>query len=135
MSPRSLIQGIEVPAIQGCHNRVTEVREDVAEVEGKSAANLEKIIGQPTEVACLGTQYDDEICVLAAVPAGAEPRLISIAERDVIFKRDQLESTLADAFENPFFKEESVRVGHQGESGDLRGELAQNQAAPCFCAR
>ena len=34
---------IEVPAIQGGHDRVTEVREDVAEVEGESAAGLEEI--------------------------------------------------------------------------------------------
>ena len=43
MSLLRLIQGIEVPAIQGGHDRVTEVREDVAEVEGESAAGLEEI--------------------------------------------------------------------------------------------
>jgi hypothetical protein len=50
----------------------------------------------------------------------------------VVFKRDQLESTFADAFENPFFKEKSVRVGHQGESSDLRGEFPKNVASPRF---
>ena len=71
--------------------------------------------------------------MLAAVPAGAELRFIGVAERDMVFKRDQLESTLADAFENAFFEEESVRIGHQGESGNLRSELPQNVASPRFC--
>ena len=43
MSLLRLIQGIEVPTIQGGHDRVAEVREDVAEVEGESAAGLEEI--------------------------------------------------------------------------------------------
>jgi hypothetical protein len=95
-----------------------------------SATGLKEIIGQPTEVACLRAQYDNEVRVLAAVPAGAELRFVGVTERDVVFKRDQLESSLADAFENPFFEEESVRIGHQGESGDLRGEFLQDLIAP-----
>lgn len=48
----------------------------------------------------------------------------------MVFKGDQLESTFPDALKNPFFKQESVRVGHQGESCDLRGEFLQDLIAP-----
>jgi hypothetical protein len=108
-----LIQAFEVPTIQGIHNRVTEVREDVAEVEGESATGLEKIIGQPTEIACLGPRYDDEFRVLLSVPAGAELRLVGITERNMVVEREQLESTLVKAVNNPFFEKESVWICHQ----------------------
>jgi len=61
-----LVQGIEVSGVQGNHDRVTEILKDLAEVERELATGLKEIIGQPTQVAGLGAQYDDEARVLAA---------------------------------------------------------------------
>ena len=37
-----IIQGIQVPAVQGRHDRVAEVRKDVAEIEGEFATGLKR---------------------------------------------------------------------------------------------
>jgi hypothetical protein len=118
-----LVQGIEVPAVQSGYYWVTKVRKYVAETEREPSTGLKEIIGQPTEVAGLGAQYDNEIRVLATVPAGAVFRLVGVTEGDVVFEGDQLESSLTDALQDAFFEQESIRVRHKGKSCDLRGEL------------
>ena len=112
MSLLCLIQSTEIPPVKSSHDRITEAREDFTEIERELAAGQKKIVRQAADVACLRSQYDYEISLFASVPAGSELRLVGVAERDAVFKRDQLESSLTDSFENPFFKQQPVRVGH-----------------------
>ena len=71
-----------------------------------------------------------EIGSFSSNPMGPESRFVGEAEGGIVFKRDEFEASFSYGCEKRFLKEQSIRIGDQGETGDPGREFVQNLLAP-----
>ena len=125
-----LVNGIEVGTIQPGDHRVVQLREQLVQRERQWPSGLEQIEGQLVQLLLGGTQDHHQVGVLALVPLAAILRLVGEAEGNRVIERDQIEASVPDGREHPFLGEQPVRVGHQGQPGNLRLEVLQDRVTP-----
>ena len=117
-----LVNGVEVGSVQPGDHRVVQLREQLVQRKGQWPSGLEQIEGQLVQLLLGGTQDHHQVGVLALVPLAAVLRLVGEAEGNRIIERDQVEAPVPNGRQHPFLGEQPVRVGHQGQPGNLRLE-------------
>ena len=124
------VERVEVASVERRDDRVGEDGKQVAQPEGEPPAGLQQVIGKGRRIVPLGAHDDFEAGALAPVPAGPEPRLVVEAERDGLFEGDDLETPLADGFEERGFEQQAIGIGRHGQARDPRRERLQDPVAP-----
>ena len=128
--PPCTMEGGEMAAVEQGDHRIAEARKQLAETEGELSAGAQQVERKGRHLVVLGADHNHEIGGFAPNPAGPEPGFVGEAESHAVVERKYLESPLADGFEKRLLEQQPVRVGHQGELRDLRGELLQYPVAP-----
>ena len=129
------VEGGEIALVERGDHRTTEARKQLAETEGELSAGAQHVVRKGRHLVVLGADHDHEIGGLAPNPAGPEPRFVGEAESHAVLEQEYFESPFADGFEKRLLEQQSVRVGHQGELGDVRRELLQYPVAPVVRVR
>ena len=124
------VQRVEIASVERRDDRVAEGGKQVVQAEGKLPAGLPEIIGKRRRIVALGPHDDFESGALAPVPARPEPRFVVEAERDGILEGDDLETPLADGFEERGFEQQAIGVRRHGKARDPRRERLQDPVTP-----
>ena len=124
------VQRVEVASVERRDDRVGEGGKQVVQTEGKLPAGLQQVIGKRRRIVALGPHDDFESGALAPLPTGSEPRFVVEAERDGILEGDDLETPLADGFEERGFEQQAIGIGRQGQACDPRRECLQDPVTP-----
>ena len=127
--PRAM-KGGEMAAVERGDHRIAQAWKQLTQSEGELSARAQQVVRKGRELVALAADHDHEIGGFTSVRAGPEPGLVGVAERHAVLEQEYLESPPADGFEKRLLQQQSVRIGHQGEGRDLRGELLQYPVTP-----
>src|SRR5207247_8883816 len=122
---------VEERGVERLYDGVREFREDVRQPErGQSTTSLEQVERKAAQIVLLGTEDDDELRVLSAIPALPVLRLVGEAEGDRVIERDEVEAPRADRVDDALLDEQSIGVRHEREPRGLRREVRQDVVPP-----
>src|SRR5207302_10361021 len=97
----------DLTPVQGGDHGITQVREEIAQIEGKFSPCLQKVERKGMQVGSLRPKHDHKVRQFALVPLRPILRLVSKAEGNVVLKWDDLKPTVIDALDDAFLNQQS----------------------------
>jgi len=125
-----VVEGIEVATVECRDDAMAQRREEFADAEREASTCREKVVGKFVEGGWSALDNDDEIDGLSVIPTRAVLRLIRIAKGHGVVEPQQLETKLMDALKHTLFEQQTVGIGHQRQTRDLRREFTQDLCSP-----